>query len=90
MNDSEINPYFQQFKSHQFDTENFENEFILSFSKYGLIQLKNSSQNQALEIVRRRVDEVGTNEPNILKQGNEQNIGRITWFEMILVELNLC
>ena len=78
--DSEINPYFQQFKSHQFNTENFENEFILSFSKYGLIQLKNSSQDQALEIVRRRVDEVGTNEPNILKQGNNR----------ILVELNLC
>ena len=70
--DSEINPYFQQFKSHQFNIENFENEFVLSFSKYGLIQLKNSSQNQAIEIVRRRVDEVGTNEPNILKQGNNR------------------
>tara|TARA_B100000749_G_scaffold19999_1_gene14754 strand:+ start:660 stop:1526 length:867 start_codon:yes stop_codon:yes gene_type:complete len=70
--DSEINPYFQQFKSHQFNIENLENEFILSFSKYGLIQLKNSSQNQAIEIVRRRVDEVGTNEPNILKQGNNR------------------
>ena len=70
--DSEINPYFQQFKSHQFNIENLENEFILYFSKYGLIQLKNSSQNQAIEIVRRRVDEVGTNEPNILKQGNNR------------------
>ena len=70
--DSEINPYFQQFKSHQFNIESLENEFILSFSKYGLIQLKNSSQNQAIEIVRRRVDEVGTNEPNILKQGNNR------------------
>ena len=70
--DSEINPYFQQFKSHQFNIKNFENEFVLSFSKYGLIQLNNSSQNQAIEIVRRRVDEVGTNEPNILKQGNNR------------------
>ena len=70
--DSEINPYFQQFKSHQFNVENSENEFLLSFSKYGLIQLKNSSQNQAIEIVRRRVDEVGTNEPNILKQSNNR------------------
>ena len=40
--DSEINPYFQQYKSHQFLFENFNNEFILSFSKYGIIQIKNS------------------------------------------------
>ncbi|MDP7540981.1 MAG: protein translocase subunit SecD, partial [Candidatus Pelagibacter bacterium] len=70
--DSKINPYFQQFKSHQFNIENSDNEFILSFSKYGLIQIKSSSQNQAIEIVRRRVDEIGTNEPNILKQGNNR------------------
>ena len=42
------------------------------FSKYGLIQLKTSSLDQAIEIVRRRVDEVGTNEPNILKRGNDR------------------
>tara|TARA_Y100000590_G_scaffold441015_1_gene567137 strand:- start:113 stop:1225 length:1113 start_codon:yes stop_codon:yes gene_type:complete len=34
--------------------------------------LKNSSLDQAIEIVRRRVDEVGTNEPNILKRGNDR------------------
>ena len=42
------------------------------FSKYGLIQIKNSSLDQALEIVRRRIDEVGTNEPNIVKRGNNR------------------
>ena len=47
-------------------------EFKLQFSKYGLNEIKNSSQNQAIEIVRRRVDEVGTNEPNILKRGNDR------------------
>ena len=34
--------------------------------------LKNASLDQAIEIVRRRVDEVGTNEPNILKRGNDR------------------
>ena len=34
--------------------------------------LKNSSLDQAIETVRRRVDEVGTNEPNILKRGNDR------------------
>ena len=44
----------------------------LKLSKYGLIEIKTSSQDQALEIVRRRVDEVGTNEPNIIKRGNNR------------------
>tara|TARA_Y100000992_G_scaffold299494_1_gene266373 strand:+ start:852 stop:2405 length:1554 start_codon:yes stop_codon:yes gene_type:complete len=69
---SEINQYFQQYKSHQFDIETQGNQFKLSFSKYGLVLLKNSSLDQAIEIVRRRVDEVGTNEPNILKRGNDR------------------
>ena len=70
--ESEINPYYNQYKSHQFDVIIDGNKFILSLSKYGLIEIKTSSQDQALEIVRRRVDEVGTNEPNILKRGNNR------------------
>ena len=66
--DSEINPYYEQYKSNQFDVVNDDNKFQLSYSRYGIVQLKSSSQNQAIEIVRRRVDEVGTNEPNILKR----------------------
>ena len=69
---SEINPYFPQYKSHQFDLLVSNNIFKLSFSRYGLVLLKNSSLDQAIEIVRRRVDEVGTNEPNILKRGNDR------------------
>tara|TARA_B110000003_G_scaffold206946_1_gene205823 strand:- start:632 stop:2188 length:1557 start_codon:yes stop_codon:yes gene_type:complete len=69
---SDINPYYNQFKSHQFDLDITNNTFKLKFSKYGLIQIKNSSLDQALEIVRRRIDEVGTNEPNILKRGNDR------------------
>ncbi len=67
-----INPYFDQFKSFKFDVANQEGNFEIFFSKYGLVQLKTSSLDQAIEIVRRRVDEVGTNEPNILKRGNDR------------------
>ena len=70
--ESEINPYFQQYKSHQFDFVEDNNFFKLTLSNYGLVLLKNSSLDQAIEIVRRRVDEVGTNEPNILKRGNDR------------------
>ena len=69
---SEINPYFQQYRLHQFNIEIIENNFLLSLSDYGLVLIKNSSLDQAIEIVRRRVDEIGTNEPNILKRGNER------------------
>ncbi len=70
--ESEINPYFQQYKSHQFNFIEENNIFKLTLSNYGLVLLKNSSLDQAIEIVRRRVDEVGTNEPNILKRGNDR------------------
>ena len=69
---SEINQYFQQYKSHEFDFIENNNIFILTLSNYGLVLLKNSSLDQAIEIVRRRVDEIGTNEPNILKRGNDR------------------
>ena len=70
--DSDINPYYPKYKSHQFNLEIINDQFILKISKYGLIEIKNSSLDQALEIVRRRIDEVGTNEPNILKRGNDR------------------
>ena len=69
---SEINPYYDQFKTNQFNLSVSNNNIELYYSKYGLVQLKSSSQNQAIEIVRRRVDEIGTNEPNILKRGNDR------------------
>ena len=69
---SNINPYYPRFKSHQLEIEDTGLNFKISFSKQGLIALKTSSQDQAIEIVRRRIDEVGTNEPNILKRGNNR------------------
>ena len=70
--ESKLNPYYQRFKSHQLDIIEENNFFKVSYSKQGIINLKTSSQDQALEIVRRRIDEIGTNEPNILKRGNDR------------------
>ncbi len=70
--ESTINPYYPRFKSNQFNIDQKNDLFYLSYSRQGLVELKTSSQDQALEIVRRRVDEVGTNEPNILKRGNDR------------------
>ena len=70
--ESDINPYYQRFKSHQLDIVEENNIFTINYSKQGIIEIKTSSQDQALEIVRRRIDEIGTNEPNILKRGNDR------------------
>ena len=70
--ESNINPYYPRFKSHQLDIIEEDNVFKVNFSKQGIVELKTSSQDQALEIVRRRIDEIGTNEPNILKRGNDR------------------
>ena len=70
--ESELNPYYQRFKSHQLDIVEENNTFKVNYSKQGIVELKTSSQDQALEIVRRRIDEIGTNEPNILKRGNDR------------------
>ena len=70
--ESDLNPYYQRFKSHQLDIADNNNFLIVNYSKQGIIDLKTSSQDQALEIVRRRIDEIGTNEPNILKRGNDR------------------
>ncbi len=70
--EGELNPYFEKFKTHQYIVENNENFFSFYLSDYGIVILNSSSLDQAVEIVRRRVDETGTNEPNILKRGNNR------------------
>ena len=67
-----INTYLDQYKSFEFDYTIDEKKVSIFYSKFGIIRLKNSSIDQALEIVRRRIDELGTNEPNILKRGNDR------------------
>ena len=69
---NDINPYYEKFKTHEFIFSISENVFNLEYSEYGLVLLKESSLDQALEIVRRRIDEIGTNEPNILKRGSDR------------------
>ena len=67
-----INNYFDQYREYEMNYSIEENKIKLEYSKFGLIELKNSTQDQSLEIVRRRIDEIGTNEPTIIKRGNDR------------------
>ena len=64
-----INPYFDNYRSHELMYETKSTSVTISFSKYGLLTLNNSALNQSIEIVRRRIDDLGTKEPTILQSG---------------------
>jgi len=70
--DNLINPYYKRYQSFEMDYFIEGNKINISYSKFGLIEIKNSAQDSSLEIVRRRIDEVGTNEPTIIKRGNDR------------------
>ena len=67
-----INIYYNKYRSYEMSHIITDNNVSVEYSKYGIIEIKNSILNQSIEIVRRRIDEVGTNEPTIIKRGNER------------------
>ena len=67
-----FNLYFTQYKSYEMEHTIKKNLVEIKYSRYGIIEIKNSALNDSLEIVRRRIDEVGTNEPTIIKRGNDR------------------
>ena len=70
--DNLINFYYDKYKSYEMDFSIENNLANIKYSKFGLIEIKNSTLDESLEIVRRRIDEVGTNEPTIIKRGNNR------------------
>ena len=68
-----VNPFIDNYRSYELDYEVYENNFIkVSFSKFGLLTINNSALKQSIEIVRRRIDDVGTKEPKILQRGDKR------------------
>ncbi|MGE4312682.1 MAG: protein translocase subunit SecD [Pseudobdellovibrionaceae bacterium] len=55
-----------------FIDETGETSLKASFSDAGLRKLREDTVSQSIEIVRRRIDETGTNEPVITKQGDDR------------------
>ena len=71
--DNSLNPYFDNFRSFELDYINLkENNVKVLFSKYGLLTINNAALKQSIEIVRRRIDDVGTKEPTILQRGDKR------------------
>ncbi len=71
--DNLVNPYIDNFRSFELDYKLLNNQNIqVFFSKYGLLTINNSALKQSIEIVRRRIDDVGTKEPTILQRGEKR------------------
>ncbi len=74
--DNLINPYLNKYRSYEMDYSiseiGSESLITIKYSKFGLIEIKSSILEDSLEIVRKRVDEVGTKEPTILRRGNDR------------------
>ena len=71
--DNFLNPYIDKYNSFELDLEILENNNVrVLFSKYGLLTINNSALKQSIEIVRRRIDDVGTKEPTILQRGDKR------------------
>ena len=78
--ENSINTYYNRYRSYEMDysikdlgsLSPTEDLVTIAYSKFGIIEIKKSILNDSLEIVRRRVDEVGTNEPTIIRRGIER------------------
>ena len=67
-----INRYYNKYRTHEMDLLINENLIKINYSKFGLIEIKNSTLDQSLEIVRKRIDEAGTRDPTIIRRGNDR------------------
>ena len=69
---NEINTFLSEFNSFEFDYKISDNKINIFISKQGIIKLNTSAVDQSIEIVRRRIDEIGTKEPSIIKRGSNR------------------
>ena len=67
-----INSYYNKYNSYEMNYTLTENLVLIEFTKFGIIEIKTSALEQSLEIVRRRIDEVGTKDPTIVRRGSDR------------------
>ena len=68
-----LNPFIDKYNSYELNFKPLKGNLItVFFSKYGILTLNNSALKQSIEIVRRRIDDVGTKEPTILQRGDKR------------------
>ena len=67
-----VNSFIPEYNKFELDLEFSQNNVFIRFSNFGLVSLNNSALEQSIEIIRRRIDDVGTKEPTILQRGDKR------------------
>ena len=67
-----INNFIPEYNKFELDLEFNQNKAFIKFSSFGLVSLNNAALKQSIEIIRRRIDDVGTKEPTILQRGDKR------------------
>jgi protein-export membrane protein SecD len=67
-----INDFIPEYNKFELDLQFSQNKAFINFSSFGLISLNNAALKQSIEIIRRRIDDVGTKEPTILQRGDKR------------------
>jgi len=67
-----VNNFITEYNKFELDLEFKENKAFIEFSNFGLVSLNNAALKQSIEIIRRRIDDVGTKEPTILQRGDKR------------------
>ena len=67
-----VNNFISEYNKFELDLEFNQNKALIKFSNFGLISLNNAALKQSIEIIRRRIDDVGTKEPTILQRGDKR------------------
>ena len=70
--ENSLNIYIDQYKSYELDFSNNNGNLSIFYSKYGELTINNAALKQSIEIIRRRIDDVGTKEPTILQRGEKR------------------
>jgi len=70
--DNSLNLFIPQYNTFELDFIKENTQVKIFFSKYGTLNINNSAVNQSIEIVRRRIDDLGTKEPTILQRGEKR------------------
>ncbi len=70
--ENSFNAFLSEYNSFELSKKILDKKISIFLSKHGIINIKSAAVNQSIEIVRRRIDEVGTKEPSILKRGSNR------------------
>jgi protein-export membrane protein SecD len=67
-----VNNFIPEYNKFELDIKFIQNKAFIQFSNFGLVSLNNAALKQSIEIIRRRIDDVGTKEPTILQRGDKR------------------